>query len=85
MDWESGVPVLFTAIDPHEFPKRMIEGGAQIVNGIAKDQTACWFGAKIDSDGDETAIRLELKPSSIRVSLQGPLQIEDVMLGPINL
>lgn len=80
--------ILCTAINPDQFPCRVIEGGAEVVDSVTNDQGKT-FGnwlAKTDLEGDLT-VRITADAKRVGVAIykggKDGLKITDMMLGPI--
>lgn len=85
VDGEFRFGTLLTAVNPHEFPKRMVKGRMEIVDGVPNHQSALCSNLVIECDDCKTTVRVELDRSALRIAVQGDLEIADVLLGPINL
>jgi hypothetical protein len=85
MDRKGRTASLFATINFHEFPKGVIEGRPHVVDSIANNQAACWFRALVNCDGDKAALKVEIYPRRIRVTVKGRVEIDDMLLSPFNL
>jgi hypothetical protein len=79
--------VLCTAIQPDQFPHRMVKSGPQIVNRIADDKRQRGWKIRIDNAGsDHSSCSIMFDSDQIWIvpdAREDELQISDVMLGPI--
>ncbi len=85
VDGKLGASVLLTSVHPHEFPVRMVKRGVDVMNCVPEDKAALGFSLPINNDGRRASVRLELYARSVRVVVEGDLQVADVLLGPVNL
>ena len=80
-----------TAIDPNEFPRRVVKGGSKIVDHITIDEREGKPQVLIEANiGDEgVGIGVSIKGKLVRIFLdeegEGRFQFLDVMFGPFDL
>lgn len=84
---ERSIGVLLTAIEPNQFPCRVIQGASQVMDSIPRDNGDVGREALAEFNiSFQDTIRVKLGAKNICVSLnvgiEGTSQIADVMIGP---
>ncbi len=88
---EIEVSALCTAVQPDQFPCRVIEGRPQVVNGIPDQyRERGWYRlVEAHLDGIEVTLRVIANAKRIAVTLfpfsKNMLHIRDVLIGPLDL
>lgn len=86
---ESGMAILCTAIDPDQFPRRMVKRRSEIMNRVAENQRELAWDllAEANLNGHPASVRIAADAKSMGValhkSIECDLQINDVMFGPL--
>ena len=81
--------VLLTSVQPNQFPRSMIQGGSEVVDGITDDEGPVGWKRLVEAHLDNHGIRLRVfvKAEVLAVSckgIAGSPQIRDVLIGPFD-